>query len=102
AFGSENLTSSGSFQLDIFVYDISTGRLFRVTNTPVHEYIGDFNVTNGVGRIVFTRDQDIFAFTFPVPDSPAEQIDDLSDLITSLNLHSGTAFSLLTKLQDAL
>ena len=102
AFGSENLTSSGSFELDIFVYDISNGRLFRVTNTPVHEYIGDFNVSNGVGRIVFTRDEDIYAFTFPVPDSPAQQIADLSDLIESLNLPPGTASSLITKLQNAL
>jgi hypothetical protein len=102
AFGSENLTTSGSFQLDIFVYDIRTGRLFRVTNTPVHEYIGDFNVSNGIGRIVFTRDEDIFTFTFLVPDSPAEQIDDLSDLIERFNLPPGTANSLTTKLQTAL
>lgn len=102
AFGSENLTSSGSFELDIFVYDTSTGKLYRVTDTPVNEYIGDFNVTDGVGRIVFTRDQDLFAFTFQVPDSPAQQVDDLNDLIESLNLPPGTANSLITKLQSAL
>lgn len=96
-------------QVEIFVYDISTGILSRVTNTTGHhEWLGDFSISNGVGRIVYTRATtdfspgDIYAFTFPVPNSPEQQIDDLTDLIESLNLHSGTASSLITKLQNAL
>jgi hypothetical protein len=109
AFSSSILVSQNTAQIDIFVYDISTGVLSRVTNTPGHhEWLGDFNISNGVGRIVYSKSDtdfsppDIYAFTFAVPNSAEEQIEDLTDLIEGLNLPVGTASSLITKLQNAL
>jgi len=61
-------------EFDIFVYDITTGTLYRVTNTPVDETLSDISVCNGVGRIVYSApgangDFDVFAFTFTPPAS---------------------------------
>lgn len=90
------------FQLDIFVYDISTGILSRVTNTDENELLGDFNISNGIGRIVYSKNSDIYAFTFSVPNPADQQIEDLIDLIESLNLHHATASRLISNLQNAL
>ena len=97
-----SISPGAFFQLDIFVHDISTGILSRVTNTPENELLGDFNISNGVGRIVYSKNSDIYAFTFAVLNPVEGQIEDLIDLIESFNLHHRTASTLITKLQDAL
>ena len=103
----ESETADSSY--DVFVYDLSTARLYQVTNTPgVSETLSDI-VTgcNGSTRIVYAvpgtfGDFDVNAFTFQLTDSIADQLDDLSALVRSFDLHDGTENSLITKLQDAL
>ena len=99
--------SQGQQGYDIFVYDLRTGNLYQVTNTPLlDETLGDISVCHGTGRIAYTvpgaAGIDVDAFTFQVPDSTADQIDDLAALVNSFNLPDGSANSLITKLQDAL
>ena len=93
-------------EYDVFVYDLSSGNLYQVTNTPLNETLSDISVCNGVGRIVYAvlgaGDFDVYAFTFQVPSSTANQIDDLIALVSSFNLPDGIENSLITKLQDAL
>ena len=94
-------------EYDVFVYDLSTANLYQVTNTPgLDETLTDISVCNGIGRIVYVvaagGGYDVYAFTFQVPSSPANQIDDLIALVRSFNLPAGTENSLVTKLQDAL
>lgn len=100
----ESQTTTG---YDVFVYDIGTGSLYRVTNTPgVDETLSDISVCNGMGRIVYAIPGagafDVYAFTFQLPSSVAAQINDLIALVRSFNLPDGTENSLTTKLQDAL
>src|SRR5262249_14814300 len=92
---------------DIFVYNIRTGQLNRVTNTiGVDETLNEIGICNGTARIVYSipgdGSFDIYAVTFPVPSVTEDQIDDLVALIGSFNLPPGTANSLVTKLQSAL
>jgi hypothetical protein len=102
----ESQVSDGSY--DVFVYDLSTARLFQVTNTPgVSETLSDIVAgCNGVNRIVYSipggADFDAYAFTFQLNDSIVDQLNDLLALVRSFNLHDGTEASLITKLQDAL
>src|SRR6185369_1544913 len=47
--------SKDANEYDIFVYNIRTGKLSRVTNTPlVSETLSEINVCNGVARIVYS------------------------------------------------
>lgn len=93
---------------DVFVYDLRSARLYRVTNTPdYNETLSDI-VTgcNGINRIVYAvpgtfGDFEVYAFTFQLNDSVADQLNDLIALVRSFNLHDGTEASLITKLQDA-
>jgi len=102
--------SQVGFEYDIFVYDLSTGTLYQVTNTAGDEFESRISFCNGVGRIVYTApavDFDIYSFTFqlptsPSPPSPATQINDLIALVRSLGLLPALENSLVTKLQDAL
>lgn len=94
---------------DIFVYDLSSARLYQVTNTPgVGETLSDIvDGCNGINRIVYAvpgtfGDFEVYAFTFQLNDSVADQLNDLIALVRSFNLHDGTEASLITKLQDAL
>lgn len=94
---------------DVFVYDLSTARLYQVTNTPdVSETLSDIVVgCDGVNRIVYVKpgtfgDFDVWGFNFQLNDSVPDQLNDLSALVLSFNLHDGTENSLITKLQDAL
>jgi len=99
--------SKDANEYDIFVYDIRTGKLSRVTNTPlISETLSEINVCNGFARIVYSipgdGSFDIYAASFPAPTVTEDQIDDLIALIGSFNLPPGTANSLTTKLQSAL
>jgi hypothetical protein len=94
---------------DIFLYDLSTARLYQVTNTPgVAETLTDLVVgCNDINRIVYAipggfGDFDVWGFTFQLNDSTADQLNDLIVLVRSFGLHDGTENSLVTKLQDAL
>ena len=108
---SENLISFQSqgqgYDYDIFVYDIISRKLYRVTNTPlVAESLGEIDVCDGVGRIVYVRvgngGFDVFTFTFQVPGSTPDEINDLIALVRSFSLPHGTENSFVTKLQNAL
>ena len=94
---------------DIFLYDLSSARLYRVTNTPDHDETLSDIVTgcDGTNRIVYAvpgtfGDFDVYAFSFQLNDSVADELNDLIALVRSFNLHDGTEASLITKLQDAL
>lgn len=91
---------------DIFVYDIRSGKLFQVTNTPDDKRLSEISVCNGAGRIVYTvvgvGAFDVVAVSFAVPNVTEDQVNDLIALIRSFNLAPGTANSLITKLQDVL
>ena len=91
---------------DIFIYDIRSGRLSQVTDSPGDESLSEISVCNGVGRIVYSivglGAYDVYAVSFQVPSVTEDQIDDIITLIRSFNLPPGTANSLITKLDHAL
>lgn len=94
---------------DTFLYDLSTARLYQVTNSPgVDETLSEVVAgCNGVNRIVYAipggfGDFDVWGFTFQLNDSVQDQLNDLIALVQSFNLHDGTEASLISKLQDAL
>jgi hypothetical protein len=101
----ESQTAAG---YDVFVYDLSSGRLYQVTNTPgVDETLSDISVCNGVGRIVYAvaggfGDFDVYAFTFQVPSSVQPDVNDLIAVVNSFELPHGIKTSLVAKLKDAL
>jgi hypothetical protein len=100
----ESETPDGFF--DVFVYDINTAQLYQVTNTPgLPETLSDISVRDGIARVVYAApvaDYDLFAFTFAVPNSADDQINDLIELVESFDLPHGIEKSLITKLEDAL
>ena len=103
----ESQTADRSY--DVFVYDLSTARLYQVTNTPgVSETLSDIAAgCDGVNRIVYSvpatfGDFDVYAFTFQLSESTSDQVNDLIDVVRTFNLHDGTEKSLISKLQDAL
>jgi len=81
-------------------------KLYQVTNTPgVAEAPVDISVCNGFARVLFgapAADYDLIAFTFAIPNSAEDQIDDLIELVESFGLPHGPENSLTTKLQAAL
>jgi hypothetical protein len=94
---------------DIFLYDLSTARLYQVTNTPDRdETLSDIIAgCDGVNRIIYAvpgtfGDFDVWGFSFQLNDSVVDQLNDLIALVRSFNLHDGTEASLISKLQDAL
>ena len=93
---------------DIFVYDLTTARLYQATNTPgISETLSDIAAgCDGINRIVYAIPGfgafDVYGFTFQLSDSINDQLNDLIALVQSFNLHDGTEASLITKLQDAL
>ena len=91
---------------DIFVYDIRSEKLYRVTNTPlVSETLSEIDVCTGAGRIVYSipgdGSFDVDAVSFQRPSVVDDQIDDLMSLMGSFNLPPGTTNSLISKLQSA-
>ena len=102
SFSSE---TPGSYY-DVFVFDINTAKLYQVTNTPqLNEGLSNVSVCNGLARIVYgapAADYDLFAFTFTIPNSDEDQINDLIELVESFGLPRGPENSLTTKLQAAL
>jgi hypothetical protein len=102
-------SETSPFSYDVFLYDLSSARLYQVTNTPdVSETLSDV-VTgcNGLNRIVYAKpgpfgDFDVWGFTFQLDTSISDQLNDLIALVQSFNLHDGTEASLISKLQDAL
>jgi Tol biopolymer transport system component len=104
----ESQTVGPLFSHDVFVYDISSGSFYQVTNTPIDdERLSDISVWNGTGRIVYAvaggfGDFDVYAFTFQVPSSVQSDINGLIALVNNFNLPHGIENSLVTKLQDAL
>lgn len=91
------------FGSDIFVYDLSTASLYRVTNSPYDtEWVGGISVSDEFGRIVFhTGTTAIWSFSFEVPRPPATKVNDLIAVVRSFNLPGGLESRLITQLQNA-
>lgn len=92
-------------EYDIFLYDLRTANLYQVTNTAVDDSLGGISTCSGAGRIVYVAPQsgyDVFSFTFQVPSSPADEVNDLINLLQSFKLPRGIESRLIQKLQDAL
>jgi hypothetical protein len=94
---------------DVFLYDLSTARLYQVTNTPTTgETLSDIITgCDGLNRIVYAvpgtfGDFDVWGFNFQLNDSINDQLSDLIALVRSFKLHDGTEASLISKLQDAI
>jgi len=93
---------------DVFVYDTRTGRLYEVTTGLTNALLNEISVCGDTGRIVYANagdGYDLFAFTFQVPSVPSntqDQLNDLIALIRGFNLPTGTANSLIRKLQNAI
>ena len=100
------MPSGNTTEYDIFVYDINTENLYRVTNTAVNETLSDITMCSGIARIVYGApgiDFDVHSFTFQPPSStPEDQINDLIALVESFGLPRGPENSLITKLEDVL
>ena len=101
--------SGAPLNYDVFVYDLSTARLYQVTNTPgVDERLTDIVAgCNGINRIVYAMaggfgDFDVWEFNFQLNDAVVDELNGLIALVESFNLHDGTEASLLSKLQDAI
>lgn len=55
---------------DIYLFDVPSQTLYRLTQTPEDETLNDISVDNGVVRVVWTRsgaDYNVYAFSFEVP-----------------------------------
>lgn len=94
---------------DIFVYDITTNRLYQITNTPpVNEQLNDITrLPDGRLRVVWASDEDGFdqrnvkAATFSLPGVPTDLLQQLIDTVAAFNLRQGIANSLDAKLSNA-
>src|SRR5262249_60066834 len=108
AFESQVQTTNGP-TYDVFIYDLSTGNLYQVTNSPGPGFdatLSDISVCNGIGRIVYAvaggfGDFDVYAFTFQLPSSSPAQINSLIALVGSFQLPHGIENSLPSKSRDA-
>jgi hypothetical protein len=104
-------TALGASSADLFLYEISSNRLFQVTDTPgLDELLSDITVlADGSIRVVwashpdFSSDSDIFAQTFSLPQQPPSpsgfQICLLYDPLVAKK--SGTAYPIKLQLCDA-
>src|ERR1051325_1755113 len=109
AFESQLLPNQTEY--DIFVYDLNTATLYRVTNTPNDEFSTRITFCNGVGRIVYVSpgtDWDVYSFTFqlppppPPPPSPVDEINALIAQVRSYHLLPSLETTLVSNLQQAL
>jgi hypothetical protein len=100
--------TKNGFWYDVFLYDLSTARVYQVTDTARNETLSDvITGCDGLNRIVYTTtgpfgDWDVWETEFQLPDSVSDQLNDLSTLLDSFDLPDGTEASLISKLQDAL
>jgi hypothetical protein len=101
-------SQTADLSYDVFLYDLSSARLYQVTNTPgTSETLSDIVAgCDGLNRIVYAipgaGDFDVYAFNFQLSDSITDQLNDLIAVVQSFDLPEGTEASLLSKLQDAL
>lgn len=100
----ESHTSSGT--IDVFVYDTTDNRLFRITETPADKSLNDITFSGGQFTVVFgvagaQGDIDILAFTFELPESESHELEDLIALVISFDLKNGIENSLVSKLEFA-
>jgi hypothetical protein len=100
-------TAFGTSSADLFVYEISSNRLFQLTNTPtLDEQLSDITVLpDGRVRVVWaahpdtSSDNDIFAQTFDLPEPSSWQICPLYDPLIARK--SGTAYPIKLQVCDA-
>jgi hypothetical protein len=91
---------------DVFVYDTTDNRLFRITDTPTEKFLNDITFSGGQFTLVFGvagahADLDVLAFTFELPESESNELEDLIALVVSFDLKNGTENSLVSKLEFA-
>jgi hypothetical protein len=83
-------------QFDIFVYDVSQGLLYRLTDTSVSESLSDISVgTDGVARVVWAQpkqdypyDMDVYGLSFTPQPAASRTVDALFDQTRSHKLGS--------------
>ena len=67
-------TSTPVPNFDIWLFDIATQTLYRLTNSPEDETLNDISVLpDGTARVVWTKaelDDNVYAFSFTVPAPP--------------------------------
>ncbi|HEY8208747.1 MAG TPA: hypothetical protein VIG99_14760 [Myxococcaceae bacterium] len=75
-------SNAGGTGYDIYVYDLASNILYRVTNTPgtgMDETLTDISVCGNTGRIVYAVPNegafDVWAFTFTPPEPPPQTPD---------------------------
>ena len=83
---------------DLYVYDTTANRLYRITNTPLaNEQLNDITVLpDGRVRVVWSTDEDAYdqrnvraaTFTLPAGDVTPPVIDPLSNIVVMLPLNS--------------
>lgn len=98
-------------EFDLYLFQISTGRLWRVTDTGFNEFLSDISLVPEGGSFNIVFDQgDLLSstlnvygarITLPSAVTPASLLQQLIDLVGSYNLKQGISNSLDTKLQDA-
>ena len=93
---------------DIFLYDVSTHRLYHPVTPAPTKVLNEITFCGGEYRIVYVTDgheldwAHIYAFTFQLPESTSDEIEDLIALVRSFELKDGTENSLISKLELAL
>ena len=92
---------------ELFLYDTSTNRLYRPVTPAPTKFLNDITFSNGQYRIVYATPLNdpgliICAFTFQLPESTSDDIDDLIALVRSFELKDGAENSLIAKLENAL
>lgn len=91
---------------DLFLYDTATNRLFRPVVPAGAKVMNDITFCGGQFRVVYGSDVNFelheYAFTFQLPESTSDEIDDLIALVRSFELTDGAENSLIAKLESAL
>lgn len=95
-------------EYDLYLFQISTSRMWRVTDTPWNETINDISVqADGSLHIVWNSGEvgarNVYAAKITLPSSatPGTLLQQLIDLVASYNLKQGISNSLDAKLQNA-
>lgn len=99
-------TDIGASNADLFAYDLASGTLYRLTDTPaLNETLNDISVSaDGTVRVVFVEADslgtaDVFALTFHIASGPAYKICPLFDQAKSHRL--GSVVPIRLRLCDA-
>ena len=100
--------SNSGNEYDLYLFQIATQRLWRVTDTPYDEFLSDISrLPDGSLNIVWDSrpspgESDVYGANITLPPLPVTTLlQQLIDLVASYNLKQGISNSLDAKLQDA-